>query len=1102
MLFFYQSNQLDVLAGLIGPLMRREPLANPFICEQVLVQSPGMAQWLKLELAKQLDIAANIEFPLPASFIWRMFHIVLSDVPEQSPFNKQSMAWRLMRLLPKQQADPDFSPLFAYLDEQGEVSERKRWQLCQKIADLFDQYLVYRPHWTTSWEAGDDRPEISASEPWQPKLWRLLVDDTVTYMENPYHRGNLFDHFIERLTLGSPVEGLPPRVFIFGLSALPPAYLKALEALGQHIEIHLFFSNPSCEYWGDVRDQPQLVGNPLLASMGKLGRDYIELLAETQKQELDLDLFIEPEGEQMLPTVQRDILHLYNPIDPNAWESSDHKRLMASHDQSICFHICHNARRELEVLHDQLLAMFEADPQLSPRDVIVMVPDINLYSSAINAVFGSVGSQCYIPYAISDRSVREESPLLQSFIELLALPMSRSSASGILTLLEVPAIGRRFEIDPTDLPMLRQWVIESGVRWGLDQDDLTRWSSPEMSEKNSWIFGLKRMLLGYAMDDDTLIDGVLAYPESQGIAGELVGQLADFIDALIALRNDWLTPADSETWQERLWWLMRQFYLFDEKDALDEQQLIAVIEQFYTTTESCQYTAPIEAMIIHDYVRNQLNSTSGSQRFLAGPVNFCTLLPMRSIPFKVICLLGMNDADYPRTVTQIGFDLMAKNPMQRGDRSRREDDRYLFLEALLAAQQRLYISYVGRSVYDNSLLEPSVLVSELRDYLGQGFYLDGDEQLSSDESAERLLSALTLEHPLAPFSPEYFNTKPPFFSYHSRWLEAARVLQSSAMTPQEEPQPARLSQGLAVDESLAYQDLRQFVRGPSEWLYKRRLNVHYPNLEDELVEAESFSVRGLERYQLDEQLLQARLNDQSLSDVGYRLQASGLLPHGHFGELSVEKRWRSLDPLVGRLEQLPALKVSRWPLRLVLTDDLSDRPEYPELRGWITSACETALVAFRPGKLRAKDRMLAWVDHLVAQLSSEIPNDSFLLGIDEAIQFSEMDPLLAQSHLQSWLDALKIASCQLFALPCEALWIYVDDAWDEASAQLSKDEGARQAAMNKAQHHYESDFGEINNRYIYQQLGDDLLSHWSQFDGWIQQLLVPIKQYQMEFANE
>ncbi|CAG8999173.1 MAG: RecBCD enzyme subunit RecC [Candidatus Celerinatantimonas neptuna] len=1097
MFYFYQSNQLDVLAGLIGPLMRQAPLSNPLIAEQVLVQSPGMAQWLKFELAEQLGVSANIEFPLPSSFIWQMFYRVLDDIPEQTPFSKEAMAWRLMRLLPQQRSDDDFAPLFEYLGIEESTQARKLWQLCQKIADLFDQYLVYRPHWMSEWEAGHDLPEITAHQGWQPKLWRLLVDDTVTTIAQPYHRGNLFADFIERLSIGTPVAGLPERIFIFGISALPPAYLRALEALAQHLDIHLLFGNPSQAYWGDVRDDLTFSGNPLLASMGKLGRDYLSMLAEVEKQELDIDLFVPAQGDSMLHQLQRDVLELENPIDPLAWESSQHKRAVTRDDHSISLSICHSARRELEVLHDQLLAMFEADEQLTPRDVIVMVPDINRYSPAIAAVFGSAGETHWIPYAISDRGACEESPLLQSFIELLALPLSRSSASGVLSLLDVPAIRRRFAIEPGQQERLRQWVIESGIRWGLDGEDLQRWSLPDSGELNSWLFGLKRMLLGYAQDEQQgLVAGILPYQQSQGMEATLIGYLADFVEALIDLRDALQTPADAVKWQHRLLTLLDNFYDFDAEEVGEQQHLYQMIAHLYEMAEECDYQQAIDPMVMYDYCRRQLSGQQGAQRFLAGPVNFCTLLPMRAIPFKVVCLLGMNDADYPRTAPSLGFDLMAQQPMQRGDRSRREDDRYLFLEAVLAAGERLYISYVGRSAQDNNPLEPSVLVSELTDYLAQSFCINSDEALDSDTSGQRLLAAITTEHPLQPFSPVYFQESSRLFSYNPRWLGAACALQSGGDAPAEKPAESLSRDGMM--ESVEYTDFQQFIRAPGEWLYKRRLNIYYPELEEQSVEAENFTLSGLNRYQLDVTLLQARLGGQVFDELSARLSASGQLPHGAFGDITLLQRWHALDPLIDRLAQLPELSVSRWAFQFPGCEEQG----LAALKGWLTSESSSVLLQFRPGKLRAKDKLLSWIDYLIACQLDEVPGESLLLGIDEAVSWQSVDAKLARDYLNRWLDAMNYAWCSPLPLPIEALWMYASTAWDETTGQLSQDSGQLKSARDKAQLYYQGEYGEVTNRYLYQSLGDSLESHWAFLDPWVEQLLLPPLRYLAEADDE
>ncbi len=441
----YHSNQVDVLKSLLVELIRINPLENPFEKEQILVQSPGMSQWLKMELAKEFGVAANLEFPLPATFIWEMFTQVLADVPKRSAFNKEAMTWKLMHLLPGLLNEASFEPLARYLQDDSDNS--KLYQLAEKIADIFDGYLVYRPEWIASWEAGETVPELEDEHPWQPILWQALYDHTVTLGQSPYHRANLYEHFIDTLeNFNGNFDHLPKRLFVFGISSLPPRYMDALKAIGEHIDVHLMFTNPCRYYWGEVRDRKFLarlaakhrqhvvwqeghsevqgeteqlkgsleenvvdelhtdvVGNSLLASMGKLGRDNMYLLSQLESHEIEA--FVDVERDTLLHQLQADILNLEEHQDDEQIDSSQHKQVVSLGDKSLSLHSCHSPMREVEVLHDQLLAMFDADPTLKPRDIIVMVADINAYSPAIQAVFGNAPGERFIPYSISDRTV-------------------------------------------------------------------------------------------------------------------------------------------------------------------------------------------------------------------------------------------------------------------------------------------------------------------------------------------------------------------------------------------------------------------------------------------------------------------------------------------------------------------------------------------------------------------------------------------------------------------------------------------------------------------------------------------------------------------------
>jgi exodeoxyribonuclease V gamma subunit len=933
----YHSNQLDVLKSLLAHLIQLSPLQPVLAAETILVQSPGMAQWLKQALAQDLGVAANIVFPLPSSFIWQMFHSVLPDVPKENPYIKPAMLWRLMQLLPRCMDDPLFAPLAGYLadDEDG----RRCYQLCQRIADLFDQYLVYRPDWIVDWEQGG---ELGAdTQRWQPVLWRKLVELTEQQASH-LHRVNLFSSFISTLTQGKPKAVLPQRLFIFGISSLPPHYLEALMALGEHCEVHLLLTNPCRYYWGDLQEDNQLnrrvlnqllaqrrecwqqsgqlqpllpaedlgrlfnedgeqQGNPLLVSLGKQGRDYLALLAEISAAEIDA--FAEINSDSLLHLVQQDLLELQDGtrIKP--------KRVISNTDHSLVLHGCHSPLREVEVLHDQLLQMFATDPTLTPKNMVVMVADINRYGPYIQAVFGSAAGERYIPFSISDRSATQENPLLQSFLTLLALPNLRCTAAELLELLAVPALLKRFELVESDLTTLRRWALESGVRWGLAPEDGERFTVP-LRERHTWAFGLERMLLGFASGDDMLFGDIAPYTAIEGQNAVRLGKLARFISQIMALRDELETPRSITEWQNRVDCLLLDFYLpqdqLEEEDASALSLIRTTLQSWQQRLSQMDYQTALPLTVFHDHLQSELNAVRGGQQFLAGRVNFCTLMPMRAIPFRVVCLLGMNDGVYPRSMQPLGFDLMANQP-RKGDRSRREDDRYLFLEAMLAAQERLYISYVAHSATDNRHLMASVLVTELQEYCQRSFCL-ASSAVDEAEQEKQLLAHLLTDHPLVPYDRRYYTDETPvLFSYAAEWLPTLSPEQSASFLDA----TLALPEELKGKPEIELADWLRFFRNPVAGFFRRRLRVQFVEREAALEDTEPFWLDKLQQYQLRERLLRYQRIGVDESVWRPRLLAEGLLPDGEFGKLALQGDANNLTPLVSAMQSWPLAQAQR-----------------------------------------------------------------------------------------------------------------------------------------------------------------------------------------------
>ena len=1031
----YHSNQLDLLKDLLVALMQQAPLKDPFASETILVQSPGMAQWLQLQIAQATGIAANIDFPLPASFIWQQFKEVLQDVPEKSPFNKMSMTWQIMQLLPECLDDPDFAALLHYLEDDQQL--RKRFQLSQKIADIFDQYLVYRPQWIAAWENSSEQeleswrfdtkhavPLWLGEQRWQAKLWKKLsvaIEKGFAEQGKAYHRAGLYKDFLEKLNDQKTLAHLPKRIFVFGISALPDSYLQALLGLAKHCDVHFLLTNPCRYYWADIVDpkllgkrftqsrpklsvaqgqlqslessswqkdethrewamsgDPELeVGNPLLASMGSMGRDFLYQLYSLEQQEVDA--FVDIERDNLLHYIQADILELQDSSRALALDASE-RMLINSDDQSLSVHLAHSVMREVEILHDNLLAMFAADSSLTPKDIIVMVPNIDQYAPYVQAVFASVEKNRYIPFSISDVSAQQENPILVSFLQLLNLNQSRYTREDIFALLEVPAILQRFKLDQDDFVLLQKWINESGIRWGLNEKSATRWDLPELMQ-NSWVFGLKRMLLGYAMGDAMFAD-ISPYDEVQGLQGDLLGRFIDFIDALITLEEALKQSYSAEQWQAFAYQLIDTFYLEDEENSAVFSMIREQFDNLVMQTEQAHFVQPVSQLVLIEQLENHLAKQSNSQRFLTGQVNFCTLMPMRSIPFKVVCLLGMNDGQYPRNIMPMGFDLMAGH-RNRGDRSRREEDRYLFLEALLSARERLYISYIGHNIHDNSDNMPSVLVSELLNYCQQGFVLPANQHDACDIAEKAILTFINHSYPMQSFSESYYQGQ--FKTYNPNWWQAQSV---------EQQPPAEQADKLPLDEPLIeiqLQHLKAFLKHPCKAFFNQRLDVYFELDRSEQDNDEPFSLDNLQQYNLKNRQFEYALEGKSLDQLFIEVKAAGELPLGEFAALIFNKDLQSMCDL--------ADLTAGYFVGEIETINVDIQFAQKRLLGELNDHCENGLVRVKTGGIKGKDILSLWVEHLCYCIAYGKNLNSSLFGQANGIFFEEVPADYAYQRL-------------------------------------------------------------------------------------------------------
>ncbi|MBL4940283.1 MAG: exodeoxyribonuclease V subunit gamma [Colwellia sp.] len=922
MINLYPANKMENLLLLLNKISHVSPL-GVFNQEVIVVQNAGMQHWLNLAIAKERGISMNMRYALPAQYLWQLIRTLASDdnVPEQSPYSREVLTWRIYALLATKAVvdDNDFMPATRYWrvtlasdDGYSNQENLKRYQLAGQMADLFEQYLIFRPDWLDSWQLGQGIKSLSKGNQWQAKLWQLLIQQL------PYNPVELLHDAMANIApkLAQEPSLLPKRLSFFGINSMAPMWLTFINALSEHIEIDFFHLNPCFSYWGDiisekqamqklvdwsvgVEDEHLFVGNPLLANFGQQGREFLALLQDYST--VNVDLFIKASVENtnttsnesaksspelILHRIQNDILTLTDAKTDAAkapQQTSDDSILV---DDSITITSCHSALREVQALHDYLLHQFNDsainapnnEEKLTPKDVLVMCPQIEQYAPFVNAVFTRGWQELNdevppLPCSIADRSAKDSDPLVGAFSELLTLPDSRFQVSQLLSFMRLPAVANKFSINEEDGRKVALWLTQATVHWGADQDHKTQLLGENANNSFTWQQGLSRLLRGFAFSDsDSIYQQQLLLAAVEGDDAILLGQLILFIEQLQSLAKQLNTPRAAIEWQRFLLEQLEQLFSTESKTDHNPQiktqveSSLTIIEQAIAAlVEYCahaHFNEKIDLSIVVDFLDNHFSQGDASKQFMVGQVTFCSMLPMRSIPFKIIAVLGLNDGEFPRQRQPLGFDLMAQNPARLGDRSRRGDDRYLFLEALISARQALYLSYQGRSIKNNNEKQPSLVLKELMDYLTQGYgwCFSNKESDSSENQIKQL--------PMQPFSAaNYLATKAPSLkpSFDANWLKLARNNSDTASeTDLIVVDETLLIEDHAIEtlalEALSADELIRFFQQPSKMFAQQALNLYLDNVTMQLDDVEPFSADHLQSYLLKQALLTVNLS--------------------------------------------------------------------------------------------------------------------------------------------------------------------------------------------------------------------------------------------------
>lgn len=921
-MIIYRASRLEALLDPLLTLMKEFPPEHVLSPHSLIAAHPGMQKWLVRELAIRRGprgIAANLQIELPSMWLDRLAQRVLGEeAVALRPYRREVLRWRIHECLPRVRDER----VTAYLEGDEGNRARRRFQLADRLARIYTQYLVYRPDWLKEWSAGrDGNPPGGFLAP----LWKELRQQI-----GLPHRGELLGRLVEALNdmEQSPLGSEP--LHVFGVAHLAPSELAVLRAVSRHRPVVLYVPDPCREFWAGLRDDRSMLrdlvkqdpsgidtetaflqqGHPLLASWGRMGQHFM-LSLEDEHAQVDVRHFEDetdnPELDTRLHRVQESIRQL----DPSLiGEEADAGA--AREDRSLRIHACHTRLRELEVLRDALLRERIENPHLKPSDIIVMMPSIQDYVPLLPAVFGEAGKhEGSLPYHCADVAIARTHPLFESFRQLLDLPLSRLTAPEVVDLLDVPQIARRLNLGVDDVEVLTGWLKNSRVAWGLDGAFRGQFDVPPIPE-HTFSWAMDRMLAGYVMGQPygeevaavTLGDGTELSP-LDGIHGPqsaLVGALDRFLVEVSEWCADGQLSLKASVWAERLEKRFESMFLIDPMDGEAREAkafLLRFIRALASEPQESGLNPELDFSVVREILLGRLDAVPERQRFLMGGVTFCGMVPQRAIPFKVVAVLGLNDGDFPRASSDGGLDLMGTQ-RRMGDRDVRNDDRYLFLETLMSARDVLHLSFIGEGVRDGKPRNPAAPLAELM------ASLDHAEELAKvDTEAEggESIRPWLVRHPLQPFDDRYFNqSDAALFSFHEQFAsmrkdaDAVQAAQPFVASATDDP-PAIDAASIPLSEVFAY------YKDPAKQLLASGLNLRLDSLdENRLCESEPLEAKfeGLDQ-------VAKRLFIDAATHQGFDIaeeppnwvRFTGLLPPGKVGAKAWSQERQKVQSLIG-----------------------------------------------------------------------------------------------------------------------------------------------------------------------------------------------------------
>lgn len=1032
MIYCIQSNKIEILIKFILKLINKKKKEKIFTKEFIIIQHKDIEEWLQIKIANYHEISANFFFQTIDDFIFHLFNQNINNFLNKEYPEKHKISWILAKILPLVLEKEKFKKIKKYLNKKNK-NERLH-KLSDHISNLFHQYLLFQPNWIKKWNKKHLVNGLNQYQKWQKYLWLLLMNE-INQFKQKNKKIDCLQHSLQKIF---SKNNFSKRIFFFGITNYPPFYFKIIKKIAKKIEIYLLFFNP-CRN-NELNNSKQLCFNPQKNKKNDPNKEnilffiknknffenyLINLWGQTREKNLRLisklknlkekKIFIEPKKNSLLHYIQSDILNSENHIQLGLTKTefikNTFKRKIKKEDQSISINSCYNQKNEIQILKNFLIQLLEKNKKITPKDIIIMAPNINLYKPYIKNIFSSFPKKNDLPFNILDQNIYENNQNLKTFISLLNLPKIRFTSKQILQFLKNLDLSAKFNIEENELRLLYKWIIESKIRWGIDKNHIKKLKLP-ITNQNTWSVGIKKILLGTIMKNKINIwNNLYPYDMYKGLSNKLLKNFLNFFELLVKWKNILNTEKKLKDWLTVCELLLKDFFNFNEKNKNVFYFIIKKWKKIINDGILINYKKKISLNIIKNKLLMHLKKEK-KQNFISGKINFCTIKKNRTIPSKIICLLGINNSFYPRVKSNLELNLINQKTTYE-DLENKKKERYLFLEILTLASKIFYISYFKYDIKNNKMYNRSTIIEDLVNYISYSFYLEESKFLNLDRNAKKIKKHLIKKHKKLSIFSKILNCE-------NDDTQKKLILKKKKIKKIE-----FCNQMLKKEKKsdlILLKNLLLFYKHPIKFFFQKRLKISFELENIKLKEEENFSLNNLEKYEFNSILLKNMLNKYSKKKILDFFFAKGFFPTKNYGKIYLEKQMKILKPLIKNIKKYKQKNFNK---------KFSISFKKIKVKGKFIKIQENGILRYKPKKLTILDGLSLWIEHLFLCLTIR-SSFSIYFGLNNTRwYFQPIEQKKAKNYLKEiimgYIDGIR----KPFPLFCYSGWNWIISCYDK-----------------------------------------------------------------------